>query len=355
MSDHHVPASLSDTLEAIPPRARERLLTQVSGLAAAQLELVVPPQEAVEKTLRVLEATGHSEHTLRAYRHDLDRFVWSLARRGVESIAEVELVDVRAHLAELAVAGVGPAAISRAVSAVRKLFDVAAAGHAIPHQPAELARRPSVPPGEPPVLTEAEVEAMIEAVRGPSFIEVRDAAILETLYSTGCRVAELVALDRPDLDLSRGELLLRGKGKRERLGCLGVPAVEAIREYLDVREEWLGRDSASIDAVWINVARNDFRAGRLTERSVHRIVAAAAASAGVPGHVGPHALRRAMGTHLLDRGASLTEVQRLLGHASVATTQRYTRVSTEQLMRTYAATHPRQHLSTTTSNTEAER
>ncbi|HKW85492.1 MAG TPA: tyrosine-type recombinase/integrase, partial [Nitrospiraceae bacterium] len=179
--------------------------------------------------------------------------------------------------------------------------------------------------------TKDDADALMEFPEGDTVLSLRDRAILETLYSTGARVSELVGMNLDDLNLSDGLARLRGKGRKERLVPVGAVAVEAIKEYhATLQHAALGQSPAFQNS----------RGGRLTARSVERIVAAY--SSRLPGgHVSPHALRHSFATHLLDEGADLRAIQEMLGHASLGTTQKYTHLATDQLMAVYDRAHPR--------------
>jgi integrase/recombinase XerC len=195
--------------------------------------------------------------------------------------------------------------------------------------PARDLRTPRLPRRLPGYLPVDESEALLRAGGPAGGDELRDRAILELLYATGVRVAELVGLDGEDVALEEGAVRVLGKGRKERVVPVGGPAVEALRAYLAARGGPAGP-----------LFRNR-RGGRLTTRSVHRIVRARARAAGLVRRVTPHTLRHTFATHLLDAGADLRFIQELLGHARLTTTQKYTHVSADRLMRVYDAAHPR--------------
>jgi integrase/recombinase XerC len=190
-------------------------------------------------------------------------------------------------------------------------------------------RTPSLPGRLPAHLPIDQSEALFRQRFGDDETSRRDRAILEVLYASGVRVAELSGLDLEDLDLREGSVRVLGKGRKERIVPLGGKAVEALQAYLDGREGARGP-----------LFRNH-RGRRLTVRSLHRIVRARARAAGLAGRVTPHTLRHTFATHLLDAGADLRLIQELLGHARLATTQRYTHVSADRLAKVYDAAHPR--------------
>jgi integrase/recombinase XerC len=267
-----------------------------------------------------------SPHSVRAYRHDLEELLAFCRKNGATRAADLTHRLLRAHVVARGASGLGRASTARLLSATRAFTRFLVREGALAEDPARALRAPRLRRPLPLHLGEAEVARLIEAAAG-----VRDRALLETLYGAGLRVSELVGLDLEDLDLERGIARVRGKGRKERLAPLGGAAVRELRAWLEARPR-----GEQARAVFTNA-----RGGRLTARSVHRVVKACAARAGVDARVRPHALRHSFATHLLDRGANLREVQELLGHKNLATTQVYTHVSLERLRRVYAAAHPR--------------
>ena len=209
--------------------------------------------------------------------------------------------------------------------------------------PSEDVTAPRVPQGIPKALTEAEVEALLGAVTGDGATALRDRAILETLYATGLRISELVGLDLGAIDLEEGFLRAFGKGAKERIVPVGHTASAAIEAWLParVRPSWPGpgADRADPDALFVNP-----RGGRLTRQGCWKIVSAYGLRAGLGGRLSPHVLRHSCATHMVDRGADLRVVQELLGHASVSTTQIYTKVTQSRLRAVYDSAHPRAKL-----------
>jgi integrase/recombinase XerC len=197
--------------------------------------------------------------------------------------------------------------------------------------PAAEVRTPKLPQYLPRVLTKDDANALMEFPEGDDLSARRDRAILETLYSTGARVSELVGMNVDDLNRSDGLVRLRGKGRKERIVPIGTVALEALREY----DELLSRHEERAQPVFFN-----HRGGRLTARSVERIVEKHSRRLS-GGSVSPHALRHSFATHLLDEGADLRAIQEMLGHASLATTQKYTHLATDHLLEVYDRAHPR--------------
>jgi integrase/recombinase XerC len=280
-------------------------------------------------------ARGASEHTLRAYRGDLDGFLAFLEQREIASPRAVTPRVLRSFLAELDGRELSRATIQRKLSAVRSLFTHLLKKGAIAAHPASGLRQRRGERRLPTALEVGEIEALLAAPDLSTHTGRRDRAILEVLYSAGTRAAETVGLDRGDLDLRRGIARVRGKGKKERIAAVGSFAVQALRSYLEDPKRPVPIARAQ-NAVFLNP-----RGGRLTTRSLGRILEKRALEAGVRRRATPHTLRHSFATHLLDRGADLRAVQELLGHAHLTTTQIYTHVSIERLRKIYEQAHPR--------------
>lgn len=267
-----------------------------------------------------------SPHTLRAYRQNLGSFLEWCAAQGVTRPSQLDHRHLRGFLVELNQRDVSRATVGRYLAAIRSFTRyLVREGHML-RDPGRAVRTPTHRRALPVLLSEDDVDRLIRAADGP-----RDVAILECLYGGGLRVSELVGLDRDDLDLRRGLARVRGKGAKERLCPLGGAATRALRGYL--RERPTSNDPRP---VFLNA-----RGGRLSDRSVRRMIRACAERAGVDPRTSPHTLRHSFATHLLDRGADLREVQELLGHKNIATTQIYTHVSVERLKKVYEESHPR--------------
>jgi integrase/recombinase XerC len=277
----------------------------------------------IDRYLARLRETS-SPHTLRAYTMNLALFASYCAAEKVKRPQEITHRFLRGFLVELNGKGLARSSVARYIAAVRSFTRFLVREHAIDSDPARALRSPSPRRPLPLHLGENDVAKLIDATENP-----RDRAILETLYGGGLRVSELVGLDRDDL--RDGVATVRGKGRKERLAPLGRTAVAALEEYLSARPR-----TADPRPVFLNA-----KGKRLTVRSVHRLLKACALKAGMDPRTKPHTLRHSFATHLLDRGADLREVQELLGHASIATTQIYTHVSMERLKKVYERAHPR--------------
>lgn len=282
----------------------------------------------VDGFLLKLERENASTHTVRNYRSDLAQFCEYFAGTGM-SVESLDGLAVREWMASLYEARLGPASIRRKLAAVRSWLKHLQAEGVVDKNVARAARTPKAPKLLPAVMTAEETNARLDAA--PSLGRERahperDLAILEMLYGCGVRVSELVGLDLTDVDWNEGWIRVRGKGKKERQVPVTSHALGALQAYLAVRETQLGQP-----AIFLN-----HRGGRLTDAYVRKIVKA---YAGEEAH--PHGFRHAYATHLLSAGADLRSIQELLGHARLATTQKYTQVSLEDLMRVYDKTHPK--------------
>lgn len=283
---------------------------------------------------------GRAPATVAAYRRDLRRYGEYLAARG-RCAVDAQEADVVGFVAGLGASGLAPASVARTTVAVRTLHGyLAAEGMAAGDPTVDLDPTP-VPAGLPKALREDQVSVLLESVTGDTAVDRRDLAILETLYGTGARISELVGLSLGDVDLDGRLLRVTGKGGKERIVPLGRCAVTALARWLDpggrpgmVPRRWRSRRDA--EAVFLNQ-----RGGRLTRQGAWLVLQGRARLVGLADVVTPHVLRHSCATHLLDHGADIRAVQELLGHASIATTQTYTRVANERLFAAYRAAHPR--------------
>lgn len=275
-----------------------------------------------------------SPHTVAAYVRDIADLAGFCVDLAVEAPGEVELLLLRRYLADLGERGLARATVARRASTVRTFFRFLTRAGAIDRDPATLLGTPKQGRTLPRVLRPEQVAAVILAADVTTPRGLRDRALLEVLYATGARVSEACGLDVGAVDLPQGLVRLFGKGRKERIVPLGEPSVDALRAYLDHGRPALS-DGTATDALLLNG-----RGGRLGTRDARTAVERAGRTAGV-GHVTPHTLRHSYATHLLEGGADLRAVQELLGHASLATTQRYTHLSRGQLVEIHATSHPR--------------
>ncbi len=283
---------------------------------------------------------GRAPATLAAYRRDARRW-WAWLRRRGTALDEVSEADLEDYVGALRTEGLAPATVARAVVSVRSLHRFLAEEGRSDHDPGARVEAPRVPAGLPKALSEPQVEALIGAVVGDDPVARRDRAILEVLYGTGLRISELVGLRLGDLDLESALIRAFGKGSKERVVPVGRPAVAALVAWLGpggrpalVPDRWARRTDA--DAVFLNR-----RGGRLTRQGAWLVVKRWGREVGLDAHLTPHVLRHSCATHMLDHGADIRAVQELLGHASISTTQVYTKVSAERLVAAYRAAHPR--------------
>jgi integrase/recombinase XerD len=299
-----------------------------------------PPREVEELLSWLAVERGRAPNTVAAYRRDLAAYVEFLNGRGI-AVHDVTENVIEDYLAFLRAAGRAPASVARALVAVRALHGFLQDEGAAGANPASDVGPPKVPAGLPKALSEEQVLALLGAVGGDDAAARRDRAILEVLYGCGLRVSELVGLSLRDVDLDDGILRAFGKGSKERLVPVGRMARAALGEWLAqpgrpamAPARWARRGDA--EALFLNS-----RGGRLSRQGAWDIVRRHGVKVGLDGELTPHVLRHSCATHMLDHGADIRVVQELLGHASISTTQIYTKVSTERLRQVYDAAHPR--------------
>ena len=309
--------------------------------------------EAAEAFLRVLGAErGASEHTVRAYTREVRSFVTHLEKTLGDGgrLAAVEHLHIRAYLSVLYERGLGKASAARALASIRSWFKWLAKEGRVQQNPALLVSTPKRPLHLPRVPSMEEVNRVISSLEGEAKGEEesgawpeRDRVIFELLYGCGIRNSELVGLDMGHVRWADDCVLVRGKGKKERLVPLGDEAAVALRGYLPEREARLmaAGKGALVGSGPLMMNLRMRGTCRLTTRSVGRIVKAIAQSRGLSADVHPHTLRHAFGTHMLEEGADLRAIQEMLGHERLSTTQRYTQLTVTQVQKVYEETHPR--------------
>jgi len=283
-----------------------------------------------------------SPHTLRAYERELHNFADFLVESFGAELAPtaIEHQQIRAYLGELYARGLSKASVARALAAIRSWFRWLARQGLVEQSPAALVATPKLPKHLPRVPTIEEMNRVVDSSADDTAAwPERDRTIFELLYGCGIRNAELVGIDLADIHWANDVILVRGKGRKQRLVPLGDAAAEAIRAYLPVREAKLAGAGKSSAALLLNVRLRG--SGRLTTRSVGRIVKHIALAHGLPADLHPHTLRHAFGAHMLEEGADLRAIQELLGHARLSTTQRYTQLTVGQVAEVYDRTHPR--------------
>jgi len=288
--------------------------------------------EALAAYDRDLKGRGAAERTRRAYGVDLGQFV---AWAGERAPGEIRHRDVRRYAAGLSSGGAAPATVARKLAAIRGLFDFLVRTGRVGQNPADLVSSPKREEKLPRVLSAEQVRALLEGIPAHTPLELRDRAMLELAYSCGLRCEEIVDLDLGALDFETEQLRVLGKGSKERMLPVGEPAQKALRRYCERGRHALAGDPRE-RALFLSKSGR-----RLSNSDVTRRLGLWVREAALAAGVSPHSLRHSFATHLLEGGADLRTIQELLGHASISTTQVYTRVDAARLRDAYAATHPR--------------
>lgn len=286
-------------------------------------------EDAYQLYIRYLKSERNvSEHTLRAYTADLDEFFIICKRPPVEC----DNLDIRGFLAHLNRKGAGKTTIARKLSAVRSFYRFLHREGIVGKNPARLTSSPKLPKPIPVSLTPDEAASLMEAPDGYDFFSLRDKAILELFYSSGLRVSEMAALDMDDWDQGDCMVKVMGKGRKERVLPVGSKAARALSDYMLARAEKRPKSRA----IFLNG-----RGGRLTDRSIRRVVVKHGHNILLKSSIGPHSLRHTFASHMLQSGADLRVIQEMLGHVSLSTTQKYTHLDIAHLMDVYDRAHPR--------------
>ena len=292
-------------------------------------------EKAMDRFLESLRAANASPHTVSAYRKDLAAFAAYL--NGETRWQNIDHVRIRGFLSHLYQRGLSKTSVARALAAIRSLYRWLSQEGLVEQNPAALVATPKLPKKLPRVPTIEEMNAVLDArLSEHAAFPERDRLILELLYGCGLRNSELVGINLGDIYDAQDAILVRGKGKKQRLVPFGDSVRQALPPYLAARSQVLLARKKSNTALLLNR-----RGGRLTTRSVGRIVKQIAVAHGLSPDVHPHTLRHAFGTHMLEEGADLRAIQELLGHERLATTQRYTQLSLKQVIQVYDSTHPR--------------
>jgi len=300
-------------------------------------------QELIEQFLEHLRYERNvSAHTLRNYQSDLEQFLHFLTaaeKRKAPEISEIDHLTIREWLATLHTANKSKSSIARKLAALRTFFQFLVREGMLELNPAKLVATPKLEKKLPNHLSIEEAVRFIESPDPETELGKRDRAMLELMYATGVRVAELTTLNLADVDFRNQLVRVTGKRRKQRIVPFGDPAGAAIRNYLTVRDQFLlhapisKRDDA---ALFLN-----YQGTRITTRSVGRMVEKYIRICAGMHNISPHALRHSFATHLLDSGADLRDIQELLGHARLSTTQVYTHVSMEKLIEVYDKAHPK--------------
>jgi integrase/recombinase XerC len=290
--------------------------------------------QAVANFLRHLRERNASPHTIKAYSRDLRLFA---GYAGSRDWKQIDHIVIRGFLSQLYENGLSKTSVARAIAAVRSLYRWLAREGVVEQNPAKLVATPKLPNKLPRVPTIEEMNSVIDGKmpEAAAFPE-RDRLMLELLYGCGIRNSELTSINLENIRVSAETILIRGKGKKERYVPFGDAVKAALTVYLPERQKVLDDARKHSTALLLN-----HRGGRLTSRSVGRIIKKIAVAKGLSPDVHPHTLRHAFGTHMLEEGADLRAIQELLGHERLATTQRYTQLSMKHVLRVYDETHPR--------------
>ncbi len=296
-------------------------------------------KEYIKSFLKYLSVEKNSSPlTVSNYERDILAFQNFLEERGQGAVRweQVSVLDIRAYLAFLNKEDYARRTIARRVSSLRSFYKFMVRENFLQYNPFTKVKTPKIDKKLPAFLEETEINELLELPQ-KTVLGMRDRAVLELLYATGCRVSELVGLSLTRIDLGNRFVLVLGKGNKERIVPIGTTCAKVLQEYYPVRRELMLKYNApEHDFVFVNN-----RGGVLTDRSVRRILDKYISLLAISKNVSPHTIRHTFATHLLDHGADLRAVQELLGHANLSTTQIYTHVTTERIASVYRKNHPR--------------
>ena len=278
---------------------------------------------------------GLTDNTRAAYLRDADTLQQFVAERG-RSFADVEIIDLEEFVAELCAVGISPRSVARTISGIKSLFRFMKMEDIIEGNPALLLQSPRLEQHLPEVLSVEEIDRMIECIDTAGATGLRNRAIIETLYGCGLRVSELVNMELSNIDFQEQILLVRGKGRKERLVPMSPTSLQAINLYMASERALLDVKHGEEGFVFLNV-----RGRRMTRQMVFIMLRQAAADAGITRTISPHTLRHSFATHLLEGGANLRAIQQMLGHESLATTEIYLHLDSTHLRAEILAHHPR--------------
>ena len=290
--------------------------------------------KSVEQFLSSLRQRNASPHTIKAYTGDLENFATYI---GPRKWRDIDHITVRGFLSHLYEKGLSKTSVARSLAAVRSLYKWLAQEGVVEQNPAALVSTPKLPKKLPRVPTMEEMNSVFDGnMPEIAAFPERDHLMFELLYGCGIRNSELVGINLEHVRRSEQAILIQGKGKKQRFVLFGEAADAALKAYLPARQLVLSETRRNTPALLINQ-----RGGRLTTRSVGRIIKKIAVAKGLSPDVHPHTLRHAFGTHMLEEGADLRAIQEMLGHERLSTTQRYTQLSMKHLLNVYDQTHPR--------------
>lgn len=293
-------------------------------------------EQMVESYLLHLKVErGLAQNTLDSYRRDLTKFVGFLKRQGVFGFDQVDRRGIMSFMEDLHTNGRAAATISRNLAAIRSFYGFLSQENLVSKNPSTELDSPKIPKRLPNILTEGQIDRLLEQPKATDASGMRDKAMLELLYATGIRVSELVDLDISDVNLDMGFLRCLGKGSKERIVPMGKTAINCIAAYLKYGRGKLLRNPEET-SVFLNI-----HGRRLTRQGFWKILKKYVKQAGIDGDITPHTLRHSFATHLLENGADLRAVQEMLGHSDISTTQIYTQVTASRLRDVYQQFHPR--------------
>jgi len=275
-----------------------------------------------------------SSHTIDGYGRDLAQLSSYLNERGIE-LKEASNIIIRGFMADLYEKGMKKSTAARKLASIRSFFQFCIRKKWLDDNPAKVLMTPKQDKAVPSFLSEEQMAHFLDLPRSEKVLDLRDRAVLEFLYATGLRVSELVGIDKEDINFQELLVRVKGKGKKERIVPFGKSAEKTLRAYL-VKRGKINHGKISSEAMFLN-----FKGGRLSSRSVERIVDKYIRRAALKRKISPHSLRHSFASHLLSRGADLRVIQELLGHESLATTQKYTHLDLRRLIEIYKKSHPR--------------
>ena len=277
-----------------------------------------------------------SDNTVAAYSNDLHRYIQYLHEKNIKNPQKIKLLDIQEFINNLAELGLAETSISRNISSIKNFHRFLIAENITKEDPTEFLHSPRLPQKLPKILDLQEIEAIMQEIDTTKNKGIRDRAIIETLYSTGVRVSELIAIKIPEIHLQEGILRVFGKGSKERFVPFGDQAAQAIRHYITAVRTVLSRGQKSKDVLFLNM-----RGTPLSRMGIWKIVREYVRLADIRKKVSPHVFRHSFATHLLEGGANLRAVQEMLGHTDISTTQIYTHLDREYLIEQHRTFHPR--------------
>ena len=294
-------------------------------------------EKNLEEFIRYLRIERNTSfYTIQNYEIDLRQYFNILTKMRISTIEKINRLHMRNYLSILQKKGYKKSSIKRKISAIRSFFNFLLRERKVDKNPLTYIRSPRIEKRIPTFLDEEEIKTLLEMPRENTFLGLRDKVILEVLYSTGIRVSELVSLNLQDLDFLGEMIRIRGKGNKQRTTPIGSIALGLLTKYLPLREKFLKELKTFHEAIFINA-----RGRRLSTRSVCRIIGNYIKLTGIKKHITPHTLRHTFATHLLNAGCGLRDVQEMLGHVNISTTQIYTHLTTTKIKKVYERTHPR--------------